>query len=349
MSSIAPTRAMKTVAANTSQRACPPRPGTPNRTHATTTPTVAAITAIPPPCGVGVLCDERTLGCASAWRLSRGCNSQIKTTLTSAEATNTSASSPMVVMSQPPQRDAGRNTAAIEACLDVDDDALAVVQQWHDQRPAGLIGIMRDRQHHRIGGLQCLELYQLDAVFAARMGGVGHRIVHLHGDAGRRQFAHDVDDFRIANIRHVFLEGETENGHALGPPAAVFNKAQAFARDFLSNRIVDAPAGENDLWIETGFLRAVGQIVRVDANAVAADQPGCEGKEIPFRARRGEHEMEFPSLHTRAGRRPLHWRRPLLSDPPRGESRFRSKDHSRRPARQRCGWKESRARMPAPY
>src|SRR6185437_561575 len=223
-SSTAPTTATTTVAVRTSHRAELPMPPIRKEVPVTTT-NVAAITAKPPPCGVGTLCDDRALGRASAWCWSTGCNSQINTMLISAEATNTSASPPIVVMLQPPQHDAGRNAAAVEARLDVDDDTLAAVQQWRDQRPAGLIGVMRDRQHHRIGGLQCLERCQLDTVFAARIGGVGHWIVHLHDDAGRGQFAHNVDDFRIADIRHVFLEGEAENGHAFGPPTAGFEQA----------------------------------------------------------------------------------------------------------------------------
>ena len=36
-------------------------------------------------------------------------------------------------------------------------------------------------------------------------------------------------------------------------------------------------------------LRAMAEIIRIDADAVAADQPGVEAQEVPLRARRLEH------------------------------------------------------------
>src|SRR5215831_5150557 len=127
-----PTIAIQTVAAKTSQSDGPSAPVTPNRSQAIMTPIVAAITASPPPCGVGTLCDERAVGCASAWRISKGCNSRINRVQINAEAANTSASHPADIMSQPPQCNAVGNAAAVETRLDVDDDALAVAQQRHD-------------------------------------------------------------------------------------------------------------------------------------------------------------------------------------------------------------------------
>jgi hypothetical protein len=50
---------------------------------------VAAITAMPPPCGVGVLCDERALGLATAKRLSTGLSQSERTKLIAPAARST--------------------------------------------------------------------------------------------------------------------------------------------------------------------------------------------------------------------------------------------------------------------
>ena len=48
--------------------------------------------------------------------------------------------------------------------------------------------------------------------------------------------------------------------------------AHAFARDALADAVVDAPAGQDDLGMIAGLLGAMGQIIGIDADAVAADQ-----------------------------------------------------------------------------
>ena len=52
-------------------------------TNAKVTPMVAAITAMPPPCGVALTCDERALAWASTWRRSSGSNATVKAALAS--------------------------------------------------------------------------------------------------------------------------------------------------------------------------------------------------------------------------------------------------------------------------
>ena len=63
----------------------------------------------------------------------------------------------------------------------------------------------------------------------------------------------------------------------------------AFARDALAHAVVDAPAGQNDLGMIAGLLGAIGQIIGIDADAVAADESRLERQEIPFGPRRGQH------------------------------------------------------------
>src|ERR1700733_284513 len=68
-----PTPAIRMTAANkvTSWIVLVPSFAHKNRTAALTA-IVAATTAIPPPCGVGILCEERAFGRARAWRSSNG-------------------------------------------------------------------------------------------------------------------------------------------------------------------------------------------------------------------------------------------------------------------------------------
>src|SRR6185503_8947686 len=59
--------------------------------------------------------------------------------------------------------------------------------------------------------------------------------------------------------------------------------------DVLGHAVVQAPTGEDDLGAIADFLGLVRQIVRVDADAVAADEAGPEIQEVPLRAGRLQH------------------------------------------------------------
>ena len=72
-------------------------------------------------------------------------------------------------------------------------------------------------------------------------------------------------------------------------PAPLHQHAHAFARDAAPDAVIDVAAGENDLRRVAGLLGAMGEVIRIDADAVAADQPRIERQEIPFGARRREH------------------------------------------------------------
>ena len=56
--------------------------------------------------------------------------------------------------------------------------------------------------------------------------------------------------------------------------------------DVLAHAVVDAAAGEDHLRVVAELLRLVREVVRIDADAVAADEPGPERQEVPLRARR---------------------------------------------------------------
>ena len=57
----------------------------------------------------------------------------------------------------------------------------------------------------------------------------------------------------------------------------------------LAHLVVDTPAGKDDFRVVADLLRLVRQVVRIDADAVATNQPRSKGQEVPFCARRQQH------------------------------------------------------------
>ena len=70
--------------------------------------------------------------------------------------------------------------------------------------------------------------------------------------------------------------------------------------DELAHAVVDAPAGQDHLRVVAEHLRLVRQVVRVDADAVAADQARAERQEVPLGAGRLQH---LERVDADAGRR----------------------------------------------
>jgi hypothetical protein len=163
-----------------------------------------------------------------------------------------------------------------------------------------------DGEDHRVGGLELVHRRELDAVFVARLVGKRHRIVHLHRDAARRKLPDDVGDLRVARVRHVLLERHAEHRRRRRGGAAAEQRADAFQRHALADAVVDAAAGEDHLGVVAGLLGAVREIIRIDADAVAADQARHERQEIPLGARRGEHVAGVDAEHVADRRQLVH-------------------------------------------
>src|SRR5690606_40064764 len=58
-----------------------------------------------------------------------------------------------------------------------------------------------------------------------------------------------------------------------------------------AHRVVQAAAGQDDLGVVADGLRLVRQVVRVDADAVAAHQAGAERQEVPLGAGGLQHRF----------------------------------------------------------
>src|SRR5437773_2260744 len=71
--------------------------------------------------------------------------------------------------------------------------------------------------------------------------------------------------------------------------AAFQDAAQALARNACPDGDVDAPAGENHVGMIARLLRSKGQVIGVDADAVAADEACREIDAVPFGRSRRKH------------------------------------------------------------
>jgi len=89
-----------------------------------------------------------------------------------------------------------------------------------------------------------LWLLQRNAVFSLSFLGVGPRLVDIYLDAVRLKLAHDVDHSRIAQIRTVLLEGQSENQHARTTDRNVLldQRLYELLSHVFAHAVVDAPA-----------------------------------------------------------------------------------------------------------
>ena len=72
----------------------------------------------------------------------------------------------------------------------------------------------------------------------------------------------------------------------MGPP---HDRAGDAVGDIDAHAVVDAPARMDDVRVVADFLGLVGDVERIDADAVAADQARLEGQEVPLGAGGLEH------------------------------------------------------------
>ena len=104
--------------------------------------------------------------------------------------------------------------------------------------------------------------------------GVGVRIGNHRFDAEFPQFHDDIRHAAVAQVGDVFLEGNAEDpdSRALDRPFRSDQQLDQPPRDIAAHAVVDAPSGEDDLRIISDCLGPRGQVVRIDADAVAADE-----------------------------------------------------------------------------
>src|SRR6056297_1072975 len=147
--------------------------------------------------------------------------------------------------------------------------------------------VVGDGEGYGVVGVVGRGFGQVQAVFVSCFFGVGPGVVDVDFEVVVLQRLDDVDDSGVSEVRAVFLEGEAQDEDfcAGAVDALPGHQLDQFAGDVGAHAIVGAAAGQDHLRVEADVLRLVGQVVRVHADAVAADQAGAERQEIPFRSR----------------------------------------------------------------
>ena len=150
---------------------------------------------------------------------------------------------------------------------------------------------MRHREDQRVRRRQAVPVGKPYAVLVQRVVGRHQRVVDVGLDAELVQLADDVDHLRVANVGHVLLERQAEHvdARALDVATGVDHLLHGLARDVRPHAVVDPPPGQDHLRVVAGKLGLVREVVRVDADAVAADQARAERQEVPLGARGLQH------------------------------------------------------------
>lgn len=123
-----------------------------------------------------------------------------------------------------------------------------------------------------------------EAVFAAHGFGVCPGVEDGDGEVVLMQGLDDVDYLGIAHVGAVFLEGEAQDEDVAAEYLDAFleHELDDAVGHVGAHAVVHASAGEDDFGVVAVALGALGQVVGVDADAVAADESGFEGQEVPL-------------------------------------------------------------------
>ena len=181
---------------------------------------------------------------------------------------------------------------AVQQALDVQQDLLPVAEQRaHALHRERLERRVCDGEDHGVHLSDRRNIREINAVQPLRLRRVRRRVRDQRLDAVFAQFPHDVVHLAVTGVRAVLLEREAEDRHlrVLHILLRLDEALHAVLRDILAHVVVDAAAGQDDLAVVAQHLRLVRQVVRVDADAVAADEPRPEVQEVPFRSRGLQH------------------------------------------------------------
>ncbi len=122
-------------------------------------------------------------------------------------------------------------------------------------------------------------------------GGIDPRITDIHFSAVALERINDVHHSGVTQVRAVLLEGQAQDQHArlYRVDAFAHHQADHFAGDVAAHPVVGTAASEDHVRVVTDFLRLVGQVIRIDADAVAAHQARAERQEVPLGAGGFQH------------------------------------------------------------
>ena len=107
-------------------------------------------------------------------------------------------------------------------------------------------------------------------------------IVNLNGNTKTDEFANNVYDARIADVRDIFLKGQAKNRDTPAWPIKLQELFQARLGHAFADLIIDPASGKDNLRMITGFFGPMCQIIGIDPDTVTTDKSGPEIKKIPF-------------------------------------------------------------------
>src|SRR6185437_11519897 len=124
---------------------------------------------------------------------------------------------------------------------------------------------------------------QVQAIFFMHFFFLRVGVFHVHFYIEGQQFLDRLDDAGVADIAYILFEG-----HAFHEHLRFIRDAQDMgddlARDVARHVVVDVPGGGDDFGFIDQGCRFMREVIGVDADAVAAYEPGLEFQEVPFGA-----------------------------------------------------------------
>src|SRR6056297_2433064 len=146
--------------------------------------------------------------------------------------------------------------------------------------------VVGDGEGYGVVGVVGRGFGQVQAVFVFCFFGVGPGVVDVDFEVVVLERLDDVDDSGVSEVGAVFLEGQAQDQDfcAGAVDALPGHQLDQFAGDVGAHAVVGAAAGQDHLRVEADVLGLVGQVVRIHADAVAADQAGAERQEVPLGA-----------------------------------------------------------------
>ena len=179
----------------------------------------------------------------------------------------------------------------IESGFHVDESATGYQFAGDFSRRQLLVAAVRHGRHDGVGARQLGPADRAYAVFVHGFIGVGIRVGDDDFNAVGLQLVNDVDDLGVAQVGAVLLEGQAQHidAGALDATAAGDHLLDGLLGNEFTHAVIDAPAGQDDLRVVAQHVGLVGQVVGIDADAMAADQARLELQEVPFGAGGFQH------------------------------------------------------------
>ncbi len=155
----------------------------------------------------------------------------------------------------------------------------------------GAVAMVSNGHHQRIHRVLRVDGAQGQAIFVMHFLRIGDGVGHHHVHAPALQLAHQVNHFAVADVGAVLFEGDAQHAHfaARRIHARAQHHLDGAVRRVCGHVVIDSAARQNNLRVVAHLLGLVGQVVRIHADAVPADQARAKGDKVPFAASGLQH------------------------------------------------------------